>query len=210
MKIIYGFEATPNGLFQIIPEQADIVQEIYRQYLSGKSLGGIADFLFEKGILSPSGKERWSRSVLDTMLSNSKYLGGIIAFDDYFAVQAEKGNRSNIDEACNKRKATQYYSKDVLSDLFICEGCGAVYWRITRPSGEIVWRCSNKVKHGKSICRHAPSITENDLKRAICKMLNISEFDPQTVKANLECIRIASDGSLTPEFIQREYMEMAL
>ena len=60
------------------------------------------------------------------------------------------------------------------------------------------------LKHGKSICRHASSIPENDLKRAICKMLNISEFDPQTVKANLECIRIASDGSLTPEFIQRE------
>jgi hypothetical protein len=195
-------------LLQIIPEQAAIVQEVYRQYLSGKSLGGIADFLFEKGIPSPAGKERWSRSVLDSMLSNSKYIGGIIGFDDYYAVQAEKGKRSNIDEDSNKRKATQYYSKDVLSGLFICAECGAVYWRITRPTGEVVWRCSNKVKHGKSICRHAPSIPEDDLKRAVCKMLNISEFDPQAVKENLECIRIASDGSLTPQFIQREYMEI--
>lgn len=144
------------------------------------------------------------------MLSNSKYLGGIIGFDDYYAVQSEKGNRSNIDEDSSKRKTTQYYSKDVLRGLFICEECVAVYWRITRPSGEIVWLCSNKVKHGKSICRHAPSITEDDLKRAVCKVLNISEFDPQAVKENLKCIRIASDGSLTPEFIQLEYMEMAL
>lgn len=36
-------------------------------------------------------------------------------------------------------------------------------------------------------------------------MLNISEFDPQAVKENLKCIHIASDGSLTLEFIQREY-----
>ena len=50
MKRIYGFEATPNGLLKIIPQQADIVQKIYRQYLSGKSLGGIVDFLFDKGI----------------------------------------------------------------------------------------------------------------------------------------------------------------
>jgi Recombinase. len=210
MKRIYGFEATPNGLLQIIPEQAAIIQKIYRQYLSGKSLGGIADFLFTKGIPSPSGKERWSRSVLDGMLSNSKYLGGIIAFEDYYTVQAEKGKRSNIDEDSNKRKATQYYSKDVLSGLLVCAECRAVYWRITRPSGEIVWRCSSKVTHGKSICRHAPSISEEDLKRAICEMLNISEFDSQAVKENLECIHIASDGSLTPEFIQRETMEMAL
>ena len=210
MKTIYGYAAVPNGLFQIIPEQAAIVQEIYRQYLSGKSLGGIADFLFNQGIPSPSDKERWSRSVLDAMLSNSKYLGGIIAFEDYYAVQAEKGNRSNIDEDRNKRKATQYYSKNVLSGLLVCAECGAVYWRITRPSGEVVWRCSSKVKHGKSICRHAPSIPEADLKRAICEMLNIFEFDPQAVKEKLECIRVASDGRLTPEFIQREYMEMAL
>lgn len=197
-------------MFEIIPEQAAIVQEIYRQYLSGKSLGGIADFLFDKDIPSPSGKERWGRSVLDAMLSNSKYLNGIVNFEDYFAVQVEKGKRSNIDEDSNKRKATQYYSKDVLSGLLVCEECGAVYWRITRPSGEIVWRCSNKVKDGKRICQHAPSILEDDLKQAICGILDIPEFDPQAVKEHLECVRIASDGSLTPEFIQREYMEIIL
>ncbi|HWQ75627.1 MAG TPA: recombinase family protein, partial [Syntrophomonas sp.] len=210
MKKIYGFETAPSGLLQITPEQATIVQKIYRQYLSGKSLGGIADFLFEKGISSPSGKEHWGRSVLDVLLSNSKYLNGIVNFDDYFAVQIEKGKRSNIDEDSNKRKATQYYSKDVLSGLLICEECGAVYWRITRPSGEIVWRCSNKVKHGKRVCQHAPSILEDDLKRAICEILDISEFDPQTVKANLECAHVTANGSLVPEFIQREYVEMGL
>lgn len=70
MKTTYGYEAAPNGLLQVIPEQAAVVHEIYRQYLSGKSLGGIADFLFEKGTPSPSGKERWSRSVLNAILSN--------------------------------------------------------------------------------------------------------------------------------------------
>lgn len=210
MKKIYGFETAPNGLLQVIPKQATVVQEIYRQYLSGKSLEGIADFLFEKGIPSPSGKERWGRSVLDAMLSNSKYLGGIVSFDDYFAVQVEKGNRSNINEDSNERKATQYYSKDVLSGLLVCEECGAVYWRITRPSGEVVWRCSNKVKHGKRVCQHAPSILEDDLKRAICTILNIPEFDPQVVKQNLECIRISSNGSIMPEFTHRESIEMGL
>ncbi|MFZ7104370.1 MAG: recombinase zinc beta ribbon domain-containing protein [Peptococcaceae bacterium] len=210
MKTTYGYATVSNGLLKIIPELAAVVQGIYRLYLFGKSLGGIADFLFEKHIPSLSGEERWGRSVLDAMLSNSKYLGGIICFEDYLAVQAQKGIRCNMDEDSNKRKDTQYDSKDVLSVLFICTECGGVYWRITRPSVEIVWRCSNKVKQGKRSCEHAPSVPEDDLKYAVCKMLNISEFDPQSVKENLECIRIAFDGSLTPEFIQREYMEMAL
>lgn len=210
MKKVYGFESANNGLLEVIPEQAAIVQEIYRQYLSGKSLGGIADFLFEHNISSPSGKERWSKSVLDKMLSNIKYINTVISFEDYFAVQNEKAKRSSIDEDTNKRKATQYYSKDVLSGLFICAECGGVYWRITRPSGEIVWRCSNRVKHGKGICQHAPSLTENALKQAVCEMLEISEFDPEAVKENLECVQVLSDGTLVPEFVQREYQELSL
>lgn len=210
MKKVYGLGASDNGLLEVIPEQAAVVQEIYRLYLSGKSLGGIADFLFEQNIPSPSGKERWSKSVLDKMLSNAKYINTVISFDDYFAVQHEKGKRSSIDEDTNKRKATQYYSKDVLSGLFICAECGGVYWRITQPSGEIVWRCSNRVKHGKAICQHAPSLPENELKQSVCQMLGISEFDPEAVKKNLECVQVLSGGTLSPEFIRREYQELSL
>ena len=180
MKRVYGFRVSDNGLLEAIHEQAATVQEIYRQYLSGKSLGGIADFLLEQNIPSPSSKERWSNSVLDKMLSNKKYINTVISFDDYFSVQNDKGKRSSIDENTNKRKATQYYSKDVLSGLFVCTECGGVYWRITRPSGEVVWRCSNRVKHGKDICQHAPSLPENKLKQTVCDMLEISEFEPES------------------------------
>lgn len=119
MRKVYGFAAAAKGLLEIIPDQAAVVQEIYRQYLSGKSLGGIADFLFENHVPSPTSKEKWSVSVLDSMLTNNKYIGSIISFEDYFAVQVEKGKRSSIDEDTNKRKATQYYSKDVLSGLLL-------------------------------------------------------------------------------------------
>ncbi len=210
MRKVFGFEAADCSLLEVNTKQAIIVQEIYRQYLSGKSLGGIADFLFEQSIPSPSGKNQWSKSVLDKLLSNPKYMNGIISFDDYLAVQYEKEKRSSLDESTNQRKATQYYSKDVLSGLFICAECGGVYWRITRPAGEVVWRCSNKVKHGKRICQHAPSLSESELKQAVCRMLGISEFDPEVIKANLECVHVSPDKSLTPEFVQREYHKFCM
>lgn len=208
MRKVFGFETADHGLLEVNANQAIIVQEIYRQYLSGKSLGGIADFLFEQSIPSPSGKNQWSKSVLDKLLSNPKYMNGIISFEDYFAVQYEKEKRSSMDESTNQRKVTQYYSKDVLSGLFICAECGGVYWRITRPSGEVVWRCSNNVKHGKCICQHAPSLNENELKQAICRMLGISEFDPEAVRGNFTSILVSADKSLTPDFVQREYHEL--
>lgn len=47
----------------MIPDQAAVIQEIYRQYLSGKSLGGIADFLFENHIPSLSKLKRVNAAV---------------------------------------------------------------------------------------------------------------------------------------------------
>ncbi|MPM25517.1 hypothetical protein SDC9_72012 [bioreactor metagenome] len=73
-----------------------------------------------------------------------------------------------------------------------------------------MWRCSSKVKYGKRICQHAPSILDDDVKQAVCEILDMPEFDPQAVKKHLECVRISPDGSLTPEFIQRKYMKMIL
>lgn len=122
------------------------------------------------------------------MITNNTYMGKIISFEDCFAVQVEKGKRSNIDGDTNKRKTTQYYSKDVLSGLLFCEDCGGVYWRITRPSGEVVWRCSNKVKHGKRICKNTPSISEVQLKQGICEMLGLDEFDDKEIKDRLKSI----------------------
>ena len=94
--IPYGFIRKQTGIF-IESHQAKVVQQIYQRYLTGDSLEGIADFLFQNGIPSPQGKERWTRPILSS-LSNQKYIGYIISFDNFFLVQGEKGKRSNIDE----------------------------------------------------------------------------------------------------------------
>nr|WP_279287533.1 zinc ribbon domain-containing protein [Flintibacter hominis] len=38
-----------------------------------------------------------------------------------------------------------------MSGLLVCAECGHNYRRITRPSGEIVWRCASRVEHGKKV-----------------------------------------------------------
>lgn len=199
MPLPYGFMLAPDGQIAIDQEKANIVKTIYQQYLFGMSLKGIADFLFSQGIPSPRGKAQWTQAVISELLSNQRYIGPIVRFDDFFMAQGEKGKRGNIDEDTNQRKATRYNSQSILSGLLVCGECGRNYRRITRPSGEVVWRCANRVEHGKQFCKHSPSIPEQQIKDAICAKLGLAAFDEQAVKKHIDFITIHSDGTLELE-----------
>ena len=210
MSLPYGFTAASDSHIIVDPEKANIVRTIYQQYLSGMSLGGIADFLFEHGIPSPQGKAHWTQPVLSNLLSNQKYIGYIVSFDSFFLVQGEKSRRSNIDENTNKRKTTRYNSQSVLSGLLVCAECNHNYRRITRPSGEIIWRCANRVEYGKKFCKHSPSIAEEQIKNLICEKLDMRTFDEQNINDRVDTILIHSDGSLQIELQQTKYFELLL
>lgn len=210
MSLPYGFMSVSGNRIIVDPEKANIVKTIFQQYISGMSLGGIADFLFEHGILSPKGKEHWTQPVLSNLLSNQKYIGYIISFDDFFLVQGEKSKRSNIDEDTNQRKVTRYNSQSVLSGLLVCAECNHNYRRITRPSGEIVWRCASRVEHGKKFCKHSPSIPEERIKELACKEFGISAFDENRVKDQVDTILVHSDGSLQIEWQNTEHFGLLL
>ena len=208
MSIPYGYYIAPNGHVAIDQEKANIMRMIYQQYLFGMSLDGIADFLLKKDIPSPKGRSRWTQPVLSNLLSNQKYIGYIVSFDDFFLVQREKSRRSNIDEDTHQRKATRYNSQSVLSGLLVCAECSHNYRRITRPSGEIVWRCASRVEHGKKLCKHSPSIPEDSIKEALCEKLGLSTFDSNEIKNKVDVIWVQADGSLQIELQCIEYFEM--
>ena len=100
MRIPYGYQME-NNAFIICQEKAEVIRMIFDYYLSGASLGKVADMLSEKRLPSPTGKERWTRAAIDKILSNA-----------YMNVQFEKEHRCNIDydKAGSPRKATRYQS----------------------------------------------------------------------------------------------------
>ena len=141
MRLPFGFCLTDDGAVAVDKEKADTVRLIYRQYLSGMSLGGIADSLFEAGVKSPKGKERWTQAVISVILSNKKYIGTVVTFDEYFVAQGEKGRRSNIDEDTKQRKTTRYSSQSILSGLWFVESVdtttGGLLDRLAKSSGAV-------------------------------------------------------------------------
>lgn len=77
-KVCYGYSKAPDGNLTTNKQEAEIVRFMFNRYLAGDSLGKIVDALADQKIMSPSGKDKWSRKVIDTLLSNEKYIGEVL------------------------------------------------------------------------------------------------------------------------------------
>ena len=200
MTLPYAFEKLPDGMVRLNAAQTVVVQRIYQRYVDGASLGVIATGLEANQITAPSGNLKWSRSVIDKILSNGKYVPYAIPMELFIAVQFEKGSRSNTQvnsEGSLQRKTTRYNSQNVLSGLLVCAECGSNYRRITRSNGEIVWRCADRVEKGiRSICKHSPTVIDRSIKALICTKLGLTDFDEQTVKEKVSQILIGSNNQI--------------
>ena len=110
MKIPYGYVLVGERI-AIHEERADVVRSIFEYYLAGASLGKIVDMLFAKGILSPTGKTKWTRAAVDKLLTNKKYIP-LVGVRVYMDAQFERAKRCNIDydKAGHPRKAVRYRS----------------------------------------------------------------------------------------------------
>lgn len=74
-KRFMGYTKDEEGNLIIVPEEAEIIKRIYREYLEGKSLVGIGRDLEKDGILTAAGKPRWRPETIKKILLNEKYIG---------------------------------------------------------------------------------------------------------------------------------------
>ena len=69
-----GYDKDKNGRLVIVESEAIIVRKIFELYLNGFGVCKIKKYLEENGIKTVTGKETWSTSTIDRMLSNEKYV----------------------------------------------------------------------------------------------------------------------------------------
>ena len=82
-----------------MPEEAEIVKRIYREYLLGKTYHGIARGLATDGIKSPRGKNSWSTTTIKSILQNEKYKGDALLqkrFTVDFLTKKQKINEGEV------------------------------------------------------------------------------------------------------------------
>ena len=165
---------------EVVPEEADVVRTIYRRYLEGHTPGMIVKALEEAGIPSPTGKDKWHPSTINSMLTNPCYKGLTIrqkTFTTDFLTHKSKKNEGELPQYIIEnshtpiipeetwelvqlererrgRMGNRFSAKGPLASRLVCADCGAFFgakvWHSTDSYRTTVWRCNDKYKPGIS------------------------------------------------------------
>ena len=202
-----------NGQFAVVPEEAEIIKRIFREYLDGLGATAIMKGLNEDGIFTRTGKPWRTEGVLK-ILRNYNYTGNLILQKTYRENHLTKRKMKNngekpqyhavgtheaiIDlatfEAVQEeiaRRAEHYSGKKTtvatypFTGLIVCANCGKHYKRKTTATG-IVWICATYNTHGKKACA-SKAIPESVL----------YELTADTPLGDLTAIRAEKDNTLT-------------
>lgn len=77
-RSLYGYEKGADGKPEIIPDEAEIVKDVYSRFLAGDSLRMIVDDLNERRIPSRAENGEWNLSAVRRVLTNEIYRGDVI------------------------------------------------------------------------------------------------------------------------------------
>ncbi len=97
-KKLLGYKKGADGNAEIVPDEAEIVEEIYRCYLNGASLNQIADMLNSKGLTTKGKNSPYRKEVIQRILTNEKYTGDALLQKTYITDCITKKSRKNNGE----------------------------------------------------------------------------------------------------------------
>ena len=184
-----------NGKIMVVENEAILVRKIYQLFLrEGKTCSGIAEYLKEKGIPTPSGNScKWTKNTINSILRNEKYKGDALLQKtytaDYLEHKVEK-NRGHLPQYYvenshpaiidkeeweivqaelmrREQIGAAYSGNSIFSSKLICGDCGGFY-------GRKIWHSTSKYSrfvyrcNGKYNKEHdkcqTPAITEDKIK----------------------------------------------
>lgn len=194
-----GYDRGSEKFTMVVNEgQAVTVRLIFRLFLQGYTPYAIAAILTERGIRTPSDKDKWSQQTIRRMLSNEKYKGDALLQKEFtvdFLRKKKKKNKGElpqyyvegdheaiispwlfdyVQERFKPRKGSgeiRYSGHTLLSSKIICGECGLLYG--PRPwhstsYNNLVWQCRSRSVKGDK--KHAYNVYDKLLHFAIHDM----------------------------------------
>ena len=77
-KQFLGYRKGADGFPEVVPEEAIVVHRIYTRFMEGLTPGAVAKELTADGIPTPSRKQCWQTSTVESILQNEKYKGAAL------------------------------------------------------------------------------------------------------------------------------------
>jgi len=94
-----GYDRGKDGNLVVNEEQAKVVRLIYKLFLDGLTAYAIASELTKREIKTPTGKNKWNMSTVQSILTNEKYKGDALLQKTYttdFLTKKSKVNEGEI------------------------------------------------------------------------------------------------------------------
>ena len=159
---------------EIDPEQAEVVRTIYRKFLEGGTTVSIVKDLEATGIPSPTGRQKWHTTTIQSILKNEAYKGESIrqkTFTTDFLTHKAKKNEGELPQyriqnshpaivteeqwelvqleiERRARMGNRFSAKGPMASRLVCADCGGFFgaktWHSTDAYRRVVWRCNDK------------------------------------------------------------------
>jgi len=112
-----GYTKDEHGNLVIVPEEAETVRLIFSLCLDGYGSRKIAKYLEQSAVKTVTGKDKWSTSTIDRILSNEKYVGCLITqksyTDDFLS-----GRQVKNDGKMEQHRFDNHHEAIIDSDVF--------------------------------------------------------------------------------------------
>jgi len=211
-----GYDRGKDGNLVVNEEQAKVVRLIYKLFLDGLTAYAIASELTKREIKTPTGKNKWNMSTVQSVLTNEKYKGDALLQKTYttdFLTKKSKVNEGEIPqyyvegnheaiiepkifdyaqiEMERRSQSSQRYSGvSVFSSKIKCGECGCWYgskvWHSNDKYRRVIYQCNNKYKGDKKC--GTPHITEDEVKAVFVRAVNILLCERDELIANVQTI----------------------
>lgn len=145
-KRFLGYEKGEDGMPKIVEKEAVVVKLIYKLFLKGKTPSGIAQYLTESGTPTPSGKQTWQSSTIESILTNEKYKGDAMlqkTFTIDFLTKKKKINEGEI---------PQYYVENSHPGIITSEVFDLVQHEIMKRKSVKGYKTGGSCFSGKIVC----------------------------------------------------------
>lgn len=177
--VLYGYKVF-NGVFEIIPEEAEIVSRIFDEYISGLSLKKISEKLTVDAVVYKPGKSEWNKNMVSRIIENPHYAGdehypAIIGTDIFESALTRKN-------ALGGKREKDIPEIKYLKSIIFCSTCGERVHRLGKYSTREKWLCNNK-------CEDAEYFDDITLIHKILSVINLAILNPESLDFNAETKR---------------------
>jgi hypothetical protein len=222
--MVYGYDYG-NGLLTVIPEEAEVVQMIFADYLAGMGWNAIKKKLTKLGVPTKRGG-KWSDVCIGSILRNEKYIGDTLLQKGFIVDHLTKRKIANngelpqyyiegtheaiidretfetVQAEMARRSKNKNHAEPTLTEfsgIIRCGQCGAGFRRKINAAGtkyaKVTWTCATYFKWGKDSCP-AKRIPDDILKEKCAEVLGFAEYNADVFTAKIREVIVPDNGKL--------------